>query len=447
MTSASSNNASMQASARATLVSLVKEHATTLIREAISVSRHAKRARIYDRTGEDGWNGRPLSTRRRIHAADINMALQLIGCEKLYASNIVAPRDAENEDGPPDSQKRVNLADFLRQEADSMPNPPSELGISMHWLAVDGTQPEIPQNPSTVGFGAAAGSGVPPVLLDDDDSDQQAGDSHAIQVNQLQNSLLSEELQLYFTRVTLATERGSSTADHRRQQDAVIVSVSRDAGLQELVPFLVRYCQREIYKHVGNAEHCRLLVRLAAALLHNPNIHLELQLHELLPALMTCVVAKRLAPSGNHWALRREAGAVLVQACNLFGDEYPTLKARVLRTLCDAVAPGKTLPSRYGGIVTISYFGSKAVDAFLLPTALGSWRRWEMDLQETKDLAEAHEIQMCQQAMLDALGIFFRRSSLEEKAERVVLEELEDTLGDKWIVFQDESYPYATCFV
>ena len=334
-----------------------------------------------------------------------------------------------------------------REEADYMPNPPSELGISMHWLAVDGTQPEIPQNPSTVGFGAAAVSGVSPVLLDDDDSEQQAGDSHGIQVNQLQNSLLSEELQLYFTRVTLAMERGSSTADHRRQQDAVIVSVSRDAGLQELVPFLVRYCQREIYKHVSNAEHCRLLVRLAAALLHNPNIHLELQLHELLPALMTCVVAKRLAPSGNHWALRREAGVVLVQACNLFGDEYPTLKARVLRTLCDAAALGKTLPSRYGGIVTISYFGSKAVDAFLLPTALGSWRRWETDLQQTKDLAEAYQIEMCQQAMLDAIGIFFRRSSLEEKADRVALDELEDTLGDKWIVFQDESYPYATCFV
>lgn len=42
------------------------------------------------------------------------------------------------------------------------------------------------------------------------------------------------------------------------------------------------------------------------------------QLHQLLPALITCVVAKRLSslPSDNHWALRSEAAQVLLQACD-----------------------------------------------------------------------------------------------------------------------------------
>ena len=46
--------------------------------------------------------------------------------------------------------------------------------------------------------------------------------------------------------------------------------------------------------------------------------HDSFQLRQLLPALITCVVAKRLSslPSDNHWALRSEAAQVLLQACD-----------------------------------------------------------------------------------------------------------------------------------
>ena len=50
-----------------------------------------------------------------------------------------------------------------------------------------------------------------------------------------------------------------------------------------------------------------------------------------------------------------------------FGEDYATLKARVLRTLCDATGPDRSTTTQYGGIVAISLFGPKAIDAFLLP--------------------------------------------------------------------------------
>ena len=507
---------SMQPTARVTLVELVRDHITGLIRDAVHVQRHQKRTRLHENSiNEDGSsssssNARPL-VRRRLHAADINMALQLNGSEKLYATDIVPP-------DPADTTRKISLQDFLRTSAERMPAPPSEISYHMRWLAVDGIAPEGSSSTSsssppqvtaaattTTRSGGATGASAasttttttlrPAGVLDSSNSssshkDQQvvaaAGggmtDSSAtttptpsLRVNQLQSSLLSEELQLYFSRVTTAMERGATvgtttttTTTTRQQQDTVLLSVSRDPGLQELVPFLVRYCQQELYKYItttSHLEHCRTLVRLARALLENPHLHLELHLHELLPVLMTCVVAKKLPSSDHHWMLRREAAQTLLEACDMFGTEYSTLKARVLRALCDAVIVGTTttattrtgnggkppsssLASRYGGTVGITLFGARAIDAFLLPSIMASWEDWELALQDPKMGPErTMEIHMCQQASLDALCVFLRQVSASEKAARLDRQDLEEVLGDRLIYLEDGVNEYTMCFV
>jgi hypothetical protein len=98
-----------------------------------------------------------------------------------------------------------------------------------------------------------------------------------ISIRQLLPRLLSEELQLYFSRVTIAVESGGATPATRLQQDASLKSVARDRGLQESVPFLCRYIASQIFQHIGDVEHCRTLIRLTRLLLMNPYLHLELQ--------------------------------------------------------------------------------------------------------------------------------------------------------------------------
>jgi transcription initiation factor TFIID subunit 6 len=467
----------MQASARSTLLALVEEHLANLIREAESVKRHCKRARLHPEasttpgnSSSSNSNSERMTVRRRLHAADINMALEMQGSEKLYGAAVVDPTD--------DPAAPVLLKDFLQHSL--MPAAPLEVGLHMHWLAVDGVQPEIPQNPMPVKSSSSSNnnsSAVNAQVSTSQDALQEAAvqDAGGVRVNRLQASLLSEELQLYFTRVCLAMERGGAVQATLLQQDAIIASVATDTGLQELVPFLVRYCQHELYwfAEKGHVEHCRTLVRLATALLQNRHLHLELHLHELLPALMTCVVAKRLSAStnataaattssavknntnktiaaaaNNHYALRREAAAALVHACRLFGDEYATLKARVLRTLCNAVAADQAPPSRYGGLVAIALFGSKAIDAFVLPVAASSWKHWQDRLAVTRDAEEEMDIRMCQQAVLEAMGMFFQRVSDAEKAARLDWQDFEETFGDSLVVLQGgEPSEYATCFV
>jgi transcription initiation factor TFIID subunit 6 len=286
----------MQAAAKAELAILVRDHLTSLVREAICVQRHAKRARFHQTSDDDDG-----IIRNRLHADDINLALQWRGSNVLYATGTVIPKAS-------DSQKRIDLNSYLRDEMQE--RPPSEIGLTLHWLSVDGEQPRIPQNPPITSMANRVEEeeedeeenyNDDDMHVDDNVSDHQNNEDvhnnynngyssqstaihrttskpmEDVQVRQLLPRLLSEELQLYFSQITLALERGGSTIDDRQAQDDALERVAKDSGLQELVPFWVQYLVQHLHCHMGHPEHCRTLIRLARSLLNNPYLHLELQ--------------------------------------------------------------------------------------------------------------------------------------------------------------------------
>ena len=419
----------VQSNARSTLISLVEEHVTSIVREAVSVQRHSKRARIHMK-GETEQSG---FIRRRLHADDINMALQWRGSEKIYATGTIGKESSEDN--------TVNLEDYLKSEMNI--RPPQEVGLTVHWLAVDGVQPDIPQNmvPSSKNTKEIVRQ------VDEHVKDVDTGASAGgVQVTQLLPRLLSEELRLYFTRVTAAIERGGASPTTRQQQDAALAGIARDPGLQETVPFLVLYISKSLSTHLGNPEHCRTLVRMARALLTNPHIHLELHLHQLIPSLLTCIVAERLSsrPGENHWMLRKEAASTLVQVCNMFGGDYAMLEARVLKALCKAIGPDRSLSTQYGGFVAISLFGPNAINSFLLPLAVTYWKKWESQLEDTNIVEQRLELQMCQQAVLNAIGVLLGEGNGIAPEE---LEELGDTFGDRLVMLTSQETEFALCVI
>jgi len=462
----------IQESAKTTLASMVEAHLTSLVREAACVQRHSKRARYHptssSTSGTSGTDGGDQGgvLRRRLAAEDINLALQWRGSEKLYATSIVVPEVDRNKDN-----RKIDLQAYLKNE--NQLRAPSELALTSHWLAVDGTQPAIVQNPASL----LRKKGLFHRVEDDDDNvaivgigaaDTELPEQNAtaasskttsgVSVRQLLPRVLSEELQLYFTRVTLTMERGGATPTTRRQQDAALASLARDAGLNELVPFFVRYVTKQLYSHLNQPEHCRTLVRMARSLLSNPHVHLELHLQELMPVLVTCTVAEKLytKPSENHWALRYDATETLVQACNMFGDEYVTLKPRVLTVFCEAIDPSKALATQFGGIVAITNFGPKTIDAFLLPftkskrhLAVSYWEAWEGALETASltDIDQRREIQQCQQALLNAVAIYLEHVNPKEQAERIDRDGFVDAFGEKLVPLENGIEGYTTCIV
>ena len=131
-----------------------------------------------------------------------------------------------------------------------------------------------------------------------------------------------------------------------------------------------------------------------------------------------------------------------------FGEDYATLKARVLKTLSDAIGPNRPLSTRYGGLVAITFFGPKAINAFVLPLALEYWNKSESMLSSCTDLEERMEIHMFEKAILNALGVFLGPANRDSpEAMGIGWEELEDTFGDRLVMLSTNETEYSTCFI
>jgi len=373
-----------------------------------------------------------------LQADDINLALQWCGGEKILTTNA---------GGVIKSQETVDLSAYTRSELKH--RPPSEIGMAVHWLAVNGIQPNIPQNPTELIPRTPNDQVVHRVEEEDDplpsSSDSTNPSSSSVSVRQLLPRVLSEELRLYFTRVTLAIERGGPI-----QQDGAIASVARDSGTQELVPFFFRFVARQILENIGQPPYCRILVRLAYALISNPYLHPELHLHQIIPSLMTCVVARRLS-SGileDHWSLREEAARTLVKLCCVFGTQYH-LKPRIIVKMCAAITPDKGLSTQYGGLMTIALFGPKAVDSFILPLVANYWVNWERALHKETNLETRFELQRCQDALLHSVTVFLAEADPLEQSETMDYSALSDVFGDQLIPLTGNrnEYEYFSCFI
>ena len=524
----------MQSATQQTLSDLVSEHVTALIRESAAVNRHSRRGGHISAADETDTlansSGQQQQKRRRlIHHDDINMALQWRGSEKLYVGGISSvlpppqtqshPDDAEEKYNKKSSTAnnnkrpknaltqllqnttstatvssllkashvpRVDLNAYLQSEL--AVRPPSELAMTLHWLAVDGVCPMIPMNEvwnhthhqggiATTDAGAVGGLDPFAAILEEEDDDEDFDNStssrkkqyeeSSIRIRELQQRLLSEELQLYFSRVTSTIEHSTDFSEI----ETVFHGIRSDCGIQELVPFLSRFVASGLMnkKRLQNTEYCSRLIKVFDAMLSNPNLHLDLHLHQMFSPVGTCIVAKKLCNdpvTEDHWSLREDAARCLVKACDIYGVQYTTMKPRIIKLLTQQALRGdRPLATQYGGIVGISLFGPRAIDAFLLPVAKEYWECWEEELKKnaavmnpnddyfgakkkTKDVvAREYELRMCQQALLDAVAIFMRGVNPAEQAKRVDIESFVDVFGERLIPMQAEVTEYVSAII
>jgi len=105
----------------------------------------------------------------------------------------------------------------------------------------------------------------------------------------------------------------------------------------------------------------------------NPRARVESVLHELLPAALTLVVAKRLGNDKDgleHYDLRRDAARCVADVCAEFGDKYVTLRPRVAQTYADALKDSsKPLAVTFGAVTGVHALGPLAVSKLLVPRA------------------------------------------------------------------------------
>ncbi|XP_035899372.1 transcription initiation factor TFIID subunit 6-like isoform X2 [Anopheles stephensi] len=321
------------------------------------------------------------SKRMKLSIADVDHSLKVRNIEPQYgfvARDFIPFRFASGGGRELHfiEEKEVDLTEVVQGQPPKIPLEPS---LRTHWLAVEGVQPTVPENPPPLSKDVQALDSVNPAhKLDKTNQKDTTGkptinkhklkNSETVQVKQLAQHELSVEQQLYYKEITEACV-GS---DEARRAEA-LTSLSSDPGLHEMLPRMCTFIAEGVKVNVvqNNLALLIYLMRMVRALLDNPALYLEKYLHELIPCVSTCIVSRQLCMRpelDNHWALRDFAARLMAQICKTFNTSTNNLQTRVTRLFSAALQNDKTpLSSMYGALQGLSELGTEVTKVFIIP--------------------------------------------------------------------------------
>ncbi|KAI0293657.1 transcription initiation factor TFIID complex subunit [Multifurca ochricompacta] len=303
--------------------------------------------------------------RNTLTTSDIDRALRVLNIEPLYGHSAYTtavfrralPYPQLASAGPVYfvEDEEIDFERVLREE--KLVLPPS-VRWTAHWLAVEGVQPLIPENP--------------PAVPRDDPSltapGTSASDKRASQQAALVKQVLSRELQLYYARLTTSIlPSGSGTVDPTKRT-AALASLRHDAGLQPLLPYLVRWVGEGTVNvlHNGTQDDAsgrtlEVLLDVIAALLENTTLFIEPYLHQILPPVLSVLLHSSLPPM-HSTHLRTSAASALARILTQYSATYPSLAPRIMKTLLLALlAPDRGPGTRLGALRGLIGVGKEAV--------------------------------------------------------------------------------------
>ncbi|KAH9745076.1 transcription initiation factor TFIID subunit 6 [Citrus sinensis] len=338
------------------------------------------------------------SRRTTLTTDDVDEALKLRNVEPVYGFASGGPLRFRRAIGYRDlfylDDKDVEFKDVIEAP---LPRAPLDTSIVCHWLAIEGVQPVIPENAPVQAIAAPSNG-----------TNNEQKDGLPVEIKLPVKHILSRELQLYFDKITeLAVSRSDSVLFKQ-----ALVSLATDSGLHPLVPYFTYFVADEVSRGLNNYSLLFALMRVVWNLLQNPHIQIEPYLHQLMPSVVTCLVAKRLGNrlADNHWELRDFTAKLVAAICKRYGHVYNTLQTRLTKTLLNALLdPKRALTQHYGAVQGLAALGPNVVRLLLLPN-LGPYLSLlepEMLLEKQKNEVKRHEAWRVYGALLVRLPYFF----------------------------------------
>lgn len=216
------------------------------------------------------------SKRTNLLPCDIESALRVLNIEPLYsphpASSVPTYRRVPTPAGPVFAleDKEIDFEKALREPLPRLSKGPS---YTAHWLAIEGVQPLIPQNPAPVDSGPMHQLAPAQAASTVNSNGAGLGGTASTTIHPPVKHLLSHELQLYYIRLTSALLSPTSNAHEARE--AALASLRGDPGLGGLVPYLVKFVAEKVSSNLSNVDILEAMVGVVHSLIENETLFIE----------------------------------------------------------------------------------------------------------------------------------------------------------------------------
>ncbi|KAK8814131.1 hypothetical protein WA158_007993 [Blastocystis sp. Blastoise] len=376
------------------------------------------------------------SKRDTLQVSDVKNALQLRKIDTIYGFSSKEVYHFEQHKVSPEvaliKNETIKLVDIINAPA---PDLPQEMTFHMHWLSVEGVQPCIPENPPSKH------------LINHHNPPKE---DKLVAISPVSFHSLSSELNYFFLHV-----KESLNSVEEPIRIYIYNSLRKDRGLHQLIPYLLQHIISQIKFYIKTKPKDMLMklfsyLYASEALLNNPNINIQPYLHLLIPAILSCLLAKTLSfsPIENHWELREKAAQVLRDICTQYSLSYPELQKRITINISEVFQKKSSLPAIYGAIVCLYSLGPRAISSILLKIYPSLTEHLETIFKSSSILKQI-QARHCIMALNRVLGSFILSQyySLFGSPTQLLLEDVTTSLNSlppsDSIRFIDYIYPYT----